>query len=169
MTLCGVPACAFAGRASHIFNPFIRSRLRDSIGRTVLCGNDQEHVKSGSGFKYMFFDSDIYREMVQRAFLSDVGSPGCCTLYKGDADEHADFSIQICNEKLLFVKHNPDGRNFYNWKTMEPHDYLDCMSMCFAVASSQGISSSVSSNQSFNANKRKIRFLPKKKPRLKII
>lgn len=171
MSLCGVSACAFAGRASHIFNPFIRSRLRDAIGRTVLCGNDQEHVKSGGGFKYMFFDADIYREMVQRAFISEVGSPGCCTLYNGDADEHSDFAIQICNEKLLFVKHNPDGRNFYTWKTMEPHDYLDCMSMCFAVASSQGISSSVSQNKSLNQNKRNKVMLPiKRKPtRIKIV
>jgi hypothetical protein len=40
MKSCGVPACAFAGRASNIFNPYVRSRLRDAIGRTVLCGND---------------------------------------------------------------------------------------------------------------------------------
>jgi hypothetical protein len=39
MNLCGVPACAFAGRASHVFNPYVRSRLRDSIGSTVLCGD----------------------------------------------------------------------------------------------------------------------------------
>ena len=35
----GMPMCAFAGRAANIFNPFVRSRLRDAIGKTVLCGN----------------------------------------------------------------------------------------------------------------------------------
>ena len=39
MSSCGLPACAFAGRSSNIFNPFVRSRLRDAIGRTVLCGD----------------------------------------------------------------------------------------------------------------------------------
>ena len=44
-----IPACAFAGRASNIFNPFVKSRLRDAIGRTVLCGSQPEHVKAGTG------------------------------------------------------------------------------------------------------------------------
>ena len=49
MSSCGLPACAFAGRAANIFNPFVRSRLRDAIGRTVLCGDSAEHIKAGSG------------------------------------------------------------------------------------------------------------------------
>ena len=64
MQLVGVPCCAMAGKASHMFNPYARSRLRDAIGRTVLCGDSQEHARSGSGQKYMFFDSDVYREIV---------------------------------------------------------------------------------------------------------
>lgn len=47
--LCGIPACAMAGRASHVFNPNVRTRLRDSLNRTVLCGDPQEHARSGSG------------------------------------------------------------------------------------------------------------------------
>ena len=52
------------GRASHVFNPFVRTRLRDSVNKTVLCGDAQEHVKSGAGKKYMFWNSDYYRETV---------------------------------------------------------------------------------------------------------
>lgn len=62
MQLVNIPACAMAGKASHMFNPFVRSRLRDSIGRTVLCGDAKEQTVAGSGVKYMFFDSDVYRE-----------------------------------------------------------------------------------------------------------
>lgn len=47
--LVGLPCCAFSGRAANIFNPYVRTRLRDAINRTVLCGNAQEHVKSGAG------------------------------------------------------------------------------------------------------------------------
>lgn len=64
MKLVGIPACAMLGRASHIFNPFVRSRLRDAVNKTILCGDAQEHVKAGAGKKYMFWDSDYYRETV---------------------------------------------------------------------------------------------------------
>lgn len=114
----------------------MRSRLRDAIGRTVLCGDPAEHLKAGAGQKYVFFDADIYKEAFQRAVLAESGSPGSCTLYEGDADEHSEFARQVCNEKLLGVRHRQDGRNEYTWRTAEPHDYLDCMSMCWAVASS---------------------------------
>lgn len=144
--LVQLPACAFAGRASHIFNPFVRSRLRDAIGRTVLCGSPEEHIKSGAGNKYVFFDADLCKEMAQRAFMSELDAPGSCSLYYGSAEEHSEFAIQVCNEKLLFVKHGQDGRNTYRWKSAEPHDYLDCMSMCYAVATSQGLSSASASN-----------------------
>jgi hypothetical protein len=38
--LCGIPACPFLGRSSNIFNPYVRTRLRNAVGRTVLCGNE---------------------------------------------------------------------------------------------------------------------------------
>lgn len=62
--LVGLPACAMLGRASHVFNPFVRTRLRDAVNKTVLCGDAQEHVKAGAGKKYMFWNSDYYRETV---------------------------------------------------------------------------------------------------------
>ena len=39
MQVCGIPACAMVGKASHMFNGFVKSRLRDEINRTVLCGD----------------------------------------------------------------------------------------------------------------------------------
>lgn len=134
--LVGIPTCAMAGKASHVFNPFMRSRLRDAIGRTILCGDQMEQQKSGAGHKYMFFDSDVYREMVQRAFLSPLGSQGGCQLYDGTPEEHTEFAQQVTNEHIKFVKHRQDGRNEYYWTSKEPHDYLDTMAMCFAIASS---------------------------------
>jgi hypothetical protein len=109
--------------------------------------------------------------MVQRAFLSDVGSAGSCSIYKDDVEEHSDFAIQVCNEKLLYVKHRQDGRNEYKWKSQEPHDYLDCMSMCYAVATSQGLSSGNNLRDSSLSlsNKRKTLMKKMKKPKIKII
>ena len=46
---------------------------------------------------------DFYKEAVQKALICPIGAVGSCTLYFGDADEHRDFAIQVCNEKLRFV------------------------------------------------------------------
>lgn len=140
MQTVGLPACAMLGRASHVFNPFVRTRLRDAVNRTVLCGDAQEHVKAGAGKKYMFWNSDYYRETVQKAFLAAVGASGSCTLFKGDADAHAEYAMQMCNERLLLIQHKKDGRDIYSWKSREPHDALDATAQAFAVAASQGIS-----------------------------
>lgn len=123
--LVGISACAMLGRASHVFNGFVRSRLRDAVNRTVLCGDAREHVKAGAGKKYMFWDSDFYRETVHKAFLAKIGAPGTCTLYDGDADEHAEYATQVCNERLIMIRHRKDGHDEYSWKTREPHDALD--------------------------------------------
>ena len=136
----GIPACAMLGRASHVFNPFVRSRLRDAVNRTVLCGDAEEHVKAGAGKKYVFWDSDYWRETVQKAFLAAHGAPGGLTLFSGDADDHAEYAAQVCNERLLMVQRKKDGRDVYSWKSREPHDALDATAQAFAVAASQGIS-----------------------------
>lgn len=89
----GIPACAMLGRASHMLNLFTRSRLREAIGRTILCGDSQEHIKANSGIKYMFFDSDVYREQAQRALLSPLYAQGSLSLYDGTPESHKDFAI----------------------------------------------------------------------------
>jgi len=139
--LTGLKCAAFSGRASNMFNPYVKSRLRDAIGKTVLCGDVREQIKSGAGNKYVFFDADYYKEMAQRSLLNPVGSAGSLSLYKGDSKEHAEFALQVCNEKLRFIQHKQDGRDIYTWTTKEPHDYLDTLSMSFAVAAQFGIGS----------------------------
>lgn len=162
----GIPSCAMAGRSSTQFNPYVRSRLRDSINNTVLCGDSKEHVKSGAGNKYMFFNADYYKEMVHKSLTAPIGASGSCSLYFGDIEEHKDFAIQICNEKIKFIKHLPNGKYQYYFVTKEPHDYLDTMSMCFAVAASQGISGT--NVHSIPAKRQSIKKMPHK-PKIKII
>lgn len=128
------------GRASHMFNAFVKSRLREAINNTVLCGSPEEHVKASAGQKYMFWNSDLYRELVHKAVLAPSGASGSLTLFAGDAEEHSEFATQMTNEKLLFVRHCQNGKDIYTWKTNEPHDMLDAVAQAFAVAASQGIS-----------------------------
>lgn len=136
----GFPACAMAGRASHKFNAFSRSRLADARNRTVLCGSPAEHARAGSGDKYLFFDSDYYREKVQRALLTPLGGLGGCQLYNADPAEHVEYASQVCNERIRHVRHLSDGRDEYEWISKEPHDYLDASAMADAIAGSYGLS-----------------------------
>lgn len=71
---CGLPVCAFAGRSSTMYNPFVKTRLRDAIGKTVLCGDSQEHIKRGAGYRYVLFDADNYKETAQRALMAATGA-----------------------------------------------------------------------------------------------
>ena len=136
----GIPSCGMIGRASTNFNPYVKSRLRNAVGRTVLCGDQKEHLKAGSGYKFMFFDSDHFREIVQRSFLVETGAPGSCNLYKDLPLEHVEFANQVCNEQLRWKKSKGDGRIEYNWRSKEPHDYLDTLAMVRAIAEHEGLS-----------------------------
>lgn len=164
--LVGLPACAMLGRASHVFNPFVRTRLRDAVNKTVLCGDAQEHVKAGAGRKYIFWNSDYYRETLHKALLANIGLPGSCTIFKGDADIHAEYAMQVCNERLLMVQHKKDGRDVYAWKSREPHDALDATAQAFAIAASQGISGG---NVRRSAPRAGIHPKRRTRPRIKII
>lgn len=139
----GIPCCAMCGRASHVWNGFVRSRLRDAINRTVLCGDSQEQLKPGAGKKYMFWDSDHYRATVQKAFLAPPNAMGGIQVFDGPAKIHTDFAIQVCAEKLLYVDHKQDGKDYYTWKSIGDHDCLDSLAQAYAVAASQGLSGNV--------------------------
>ena len=137
--VCGIRACAMLGRASHLFNPFVRSRLRDAIYDTVLAADPQEHVKAGAGNKWVLWNADKWRSTAQKAVLAPYPTQGGLTLYKAEPEEHVEFANQICNERLKYIQHKGDGRDVYHWNTREPHDYLDSLAQSFAIAASQGI------------------------------
>ncbi len=140
--LCGIEACAFLGRASHMYNPNVRSRLRTEIARTVLCGDEAEQRKAGSGKHWVYWDSDYYRERVHSGFLRSVGNAGAITLYRGEEGEHRDYASQICAEKLKYKRTRSDGRTEYCWKSSGDHDMLDSTAQAFACAAQFGISGS---------------------------
>lgn len=89
--LCGIPAAAFIGRASHIYRSFVRSRLKEDVNRTLLCGDADEQKVAGSGHKWVYFDSDLYHEKVQKGFLQAVGNVGSVSWY--DGGDHAKWAV----------------------------------------------------------------------------
>ena len=159
--LCGIPAAGFIGKASHVYTSFTKSRLKEDVNQTLLCGDAAEHAKSGTGRKWIFFNSDYYHELVQKSFLQEVGNMGSLALY--DGDDHAEFSIQVCAEKLVMKRQRQDGRFEYTWKNNGDHDALDSLGQALAAYASQGFSSGTSGKAVLKQQRQKHR------PRFRII
>lgn len=123
-------SCAFAGRASHVWNPNVRSKIRSAIGRTVLCQDEQ------SGRRWVAWDSDFGKHQVLKGLKAAPLQTGGIMLYDGSIKEHQDFATQVTNEKLLYIQHQSNGKDIYHYKTKSAidHDYLDTLAQAWAAA-----------------------------------
>ena len=129
--LCGLNAIPATGRASKSYKPW---------GKNVITIREQCHMRwdigEGRRRKWLAWHADHWREIAQRAWLGEVGSPGSCSIYKGN---HGEFAEQICRETLM-GKADVGGTMFWNWHTQPgKHDFGDCMAMCYAGSAWQGI------------------------------
>lgn len=161
--ICGIPAAAFIGRSSHLYRSYMRTRLKEDVNRTLLCGNEDEHKVAGSGRKYTFFDSDLYHEKVQKGFLQAIGNVGSISWY--DGNDHAKWAIQVCGEKLIGKKAKPDGTTVYTWKEVSPdHDVLDSIGQALAAYASQGFATTGGETRKFQPRTRK-----QSRPKVRIV
>lgn len=160
--ICGIPVCSFVGRASHLFRDHVMSRLKESVNRTVLCGDKDEQKKAGAGTRWIYWDSDYYREKVHKGFLQAVGNLGSLSWYNGD--DHTRFSIQVCGEKLVDKVELADGATKYVWRDVAPAwDVLDSLAQALAAYGSYGFSDGTTGIKSL-CKKRAFR-----RPKLKIV
>jgi hypothetical protein len=79
-----------------------------------------------------------WREIVQRAFLTDPGTIGSCSLYGNSKVVHLKFADQICNE-VLRQKYNTDYGTRWEWEDKGIHDKLDSLVLTYVGASMIGI------------------------------
>ena len=161
--ICGISAGAFIGRASHLYRSYMRTRLKEDVNRTLLCGNEDEHKVAGSGRKYTFFDSDLYHEKAQKGFLQALGNVGSISWY--DGNDHSKWAVQVCAEKLVMKKAKGDGTTIYTWKEVSPdHDALDSIGQALAAYASMGFATTGGEV----GNKMRYRVVKQKK-RVKIV
>jgi len=125
---CGLVSLAAFGVDARGFKPWRQDKKYE-----------QAYIRreDNSRLKRAFFDSGYYRELAQRSFVGAIGSAGSTDLFIG---RHTDFAQQVCNEKLA-GKVELNGKIIYDWRSKvgQPHDYLDCMAMAFAMAAMSGI------------------------------
>ena len=65
------------------------------------------------------------------------------SLYDDLALNHMDFANGVCNERIKWKKALSNGKTEYSWISKEPHDFLDCLAMCRAIAESEGLSATM--------------------------
>lgn len=131
----GIEAVAMLGRAGQNWNPNVRSRIRSEKNATILCRDPQ-------GRRWLAWNADEYKEKMHRAWGAEPGADGGLSLFDGNAN-HYRFAVQVANEKLKAktrVK-SSDGkeRYAYKWQTKNPHDFGDCLAMCYALAGAEGL------------------------------
>lgn len=102
-------------------------------GKFVIgTAREQCHLTEWPSGRGIAFNADYWREIMQRAWLAEIGQPGGMSLYAGD---HRDYAEQICREKLREKLQGSSGI-FYKWDTAPGwHDDGDAMTMCYVGAS----------------------------------
>ena len=132
----GVRVVAMLGRAGQNWNPNVRSRIRSERNETILCRDPQRR-------RWLAWNADSYKERAHRAWGTEVGAYGGLTLFDGGVN-HYKFAAQVANERLVSKSKVKTAsgveRYAYRWKTKNPHDYGDCVAMCYALAGDAGIS-----------------------------
>lgn len=131
----GLSAVAMLGRAGSTWNPNVRSRIRNERNGTVDCRDPERR-------RWTAFDADAYKEKAHRAWATEPGAPGGLSLFDGGVN-HYKFAVQVANERLVSKTKTKDrnGKESYSykWKTKNPHDYGDCVAMCYAIAGREGL------------------------------
>ena len=106
------------------------------MNRTLLCGDEDEHRQAGTGRRWIFFDSDYYHERVQKGFLQEFGNIGSLSWYNGN--DHTEWSLQVCGERLMMKRQRQDGTYEYHWRDNGDHDALDSIGQALAAYAAQG-------------------------------
>ena len=90
------------------------------------------------------FNADYWRETSQRAFLSEPGAAGGCTLFaEMRPKEHADFAAQVVAEKIHNKYDTPQGTR-WEWRHQPgaQWDWGDALTGCWVGAAAKGLSAS---------------------------
>ena len=157
----------FQGSVVHRFAAWAKASrsyrffVMPSIGRAATGYNYRKDTLIGKPFEgchiqrnqndpnkfYLMFNSDFWRETSQRAFLSEPGSPGGCTLYAAaHPKEHYEFAQQVVVEYIFGKEPTVRyGGTQWTWRKRSigtPNDWGDALTGCWVGAAAKGLSAS---------------------------
>jgi hypothetical protein len=133
---CGIQAVAFTGRGAKGYKTYGRTAVKGQIREQCHGCMDR---KSGRVIRWVAWNADYWKEMSQRAWLGEVGSPGSASLPDG---QHSEFAGQVCADKLL-GKGEVGGMMLWNFgRVPGKNNYGDAMAQSYAAAAYAGIGTS---------------------------
>jgi hypothetical protein len=142
-----------SGKSARISarNETIRRRGNDQSW--LLC-RDRDPVYGST--EWVLWNSDYWREIMQRAFTCETGAAGGITLPQGS---HHEFAEHICREKLR-GKVELNGRMIFDFeKSAGKNDLSDALNICYLIADMQGVGSMQGMVQQQQRPRRQIRHV----------
>ena len=103
-------------------------------GKNVLARGRGIDFRTMDGNQFYAQDSDVWKEMTQRAFLGEPLQNGSLSLFGTDPEVHADYARELCAETLADKATSARGVDFYKWTLKGENHYLDSTSGTFALA-----------------------------------
>jgi hypothetical protein len=136
VSLCGIQAYAMTGRGWKAYKPYGKTAIPAQIREQCHGCMDQ---KEGRRIRWVAWNSDYWKEIAQRAWLGEVGSPGSISIPTGD---HRELSDQIVAQPLLKKGIGLSGAMEWIFKPdnlCSKHDFGDAMAQSYALAAYVGI------------------------------
>jgi hypothetical protein len=125
---CGMAVMLCRGLPGGSYRPGFKA-----IGRPGEECHETDWAQIGRGLAW---NAHYWREVMQRAWLGDIGRPGSCSLFRG---EHRGFAEQIWRERLL-GRGEVGGKQVWTFASQPGrHDYGDAMAQGYAAAAWGGI------------------------------
>lgn len=101
----------------------------------ILC---RQKDKDYGSEEWVLWHADAFREIMQRAWTCEIGSPGGATLPRG---QHREFGEEICRERLKAKGMVGDKMVWDFEKGAGKNDFPDAAGMAYAMASILGVNS----------------------------
>jgi hypothetical protein len=125
----GLRCIPAVGRNAKFYRPNESSKVR-IMGPHCNVSRDERRRE------WVPWHTDIIRELSQKAWTGQPGSPGSITLPRG---LHREFAEQLCRKQLR-AKGEVGGRMVWDWTEQPgPHDFEDAVSMAFMGAEFEGL------------------------------
>lgn len=127
------------------------------------------HMNESQFGQYFAANSCYFREITQRAFLSQPGQSGSLSFYGKDGNRHTKIADHVCAESLTDKAQGKD-RMFYKWN-MKPgaeNDWLDSLVGCMALATWFLGEQTIESTVGGRGKTKKKRKAPRRKAKIQI-
>jgi len=124
LDLLGLNVIVSYGRAGKAFKQSLSKKTKS--GEEWFEGRERRE-------KWLIWNTDYWREVAQRSFTCETGSPGGTTIFKSHS--HREFAEHICRKKLE-AKGMIGSQMMWSWR-VDPgkDDFADMLNMAFVGAS----------------------------------